>query len=173
MNTFNNVNIQQVNQFSTQDNGIKDVIDFTARGNSELPVYYTEKFNIKLSYTLILLAKNQKNILSKAIHDKVKFIITNTLSDWNITLENYQESQNNCQITFSIDPNLNLHFLITEFKQYSSDIILSTFSKSLAPFKLNQSIWEDGYFLRTVGENITADIKHFTLPKKEAHYALK
>ena len=39
-----------------------------------------------------------------------KFIIKNTLSDWNITLESYQESQSNCQITFSIDPNLNLGY---------------------------------------------------------------
>ena len=66
------------------------------------------------------------------MHDKIKDALSSLLTDWNLTLESYYEEQNNAQIIFSIDPNLNLHYLITEFKLYSSKLILSQFASALS-----------------------------------------
>ena len=172
MNSLNNVNFTKVNQFSTQENGIRDVMEFNSRQQHELPVYYNEKFNIKLTYKLILITKNHQNILSKAIHDKIKYLISSQLNNWNVVLVAYEEAQNNSQITFTLDPNLNLHTLITEFKQFTSEVILKTFATALSTHKLKQSIWEDGYFLRSVGENADSEIKQYTQPKKRENYLI-
>ena len=172
MNKFNTVNITQLNQFSTQSNGVKDALEFTGRNPQELPVYFNDTFNIKLKYILILVTKNKKNILSKAMHDKIKDALSSLLTDWNLTLESYYEEQNNAQITFSIDPNLNLHYLITEFKSYSSQMILSQFASALSIYKTNQTLWEDGYFLRSLGDSNVNEQKQYVKPENKFNYTI-
>lgn len=130
--------------------------------NTEYPLDESDKYKLYLCYKLIVLTRNKKTILSKAMHNKINYILTEQLEGWNLALIDYKEAPHFMEISFSIDANINLHNFIIEFKKYTSQLLLAQFSTAISMFSLKQSIWEDGYLLQTIQSNAEAEQKKYT-----------
>jgi hypothetical protein len=88
--------------------------------NTKYPLDESDKYKLHLCYKLIVLTRNKKTILSKAMHNKINYILTEQLEGWNLALIDYKEAPHFMEISFSIDANINLHNFIIEFKKYTS-----------------------------------------------------
>ena len=110
-------------------------------------------------YHLVWSPKRRRHIerieVRKTIEDTIKEITLNH----NMTIEEMEISEEHVHIFISFPPDYSISKTVGMFKSITSSIVQKKYPEIMKELRLYKtSLWERGYFARTVGDKITADI---------------
>jgi putative transposase len=108
-------------------------------------------------YHLVWSPKYRKHILRGELQCRAEELFREIAEHYDITIEELELSPDHVHIFCSFPPRYSIAQVVTRFKSLSARAIFREF-----PWVKRQlwggEFWEDGYFARTVGDEVTADL---------------
>lgn len=101
--------------------------------------------------------KYRKRILTGVIGERMKELLEEIAQAYDITIEEMEVSQDHIHIFCSFPPRLSITQVVTRFKSLSARAIFREHPQVKKQL-WGGEFWEDGYFARTVGDKVTADL---------------
>ena len=112
----------------------------------------------RLNYHIVLVVKYRRKIfVNNKIREKVKQIIEDISSSYDIIIINQESSLDHIHLLIDSTPKINLSNYINMIKGISSRILRKEFRKELNDKLWGKSSWSSSYFITTVG-NTSVDI---------------
>ena len=108
-------------------------------------------------YHLVWSPKYRKAILQGTIAARLRELFTEIAEAYDITIEEIEVSVDHVHIFCSFPPRLSISQVITRFKSLSARAIFKEHPQVKKQLWGGQ-FWEDGYFARTVGDKVTAEV---------------
>jgi putative transposase len=109
------------------------------------------------AYHLVWSPKYRKEILQGAIADRVREMFQEIAEQYDITIEEMEVSPDHVHIFCSFPPRYSIAQVGSRFKSLSARAIFREYPQ--VKRKLwGGELWEDGYFARTVGDKVTAEV---------------
>jgi len=108
-------------------------------------------------YHLVWLPKYRKAILQGTIAQRLRELFTEIAEAYDITIEEIEVSVDHVHIFCSFPPRLSISQVMTRFKSLSARAIFKEHPQVKKQLWAGQ-FWEDGYFARTVGDKVTAEV---------------
>lgn len=108
-------------------------------------------------YHLVWAPKYRKKILTGVVGQRMKELLTEIAQAYNITIEEMEVSQDHVHIFCSFPPRLSITQVVTRFKSLSARAIFREHPQVKKQL-WGGEFWEDGYFARTVGDKVTAEV---------------
>jgi putative transposase len=108
-------------------------------------------------YHLVWSPKYRKDILKDGIEKRVKELFEEIANHYEITIEEMEISLDHVHIFCSFPPRYSIAQVVTRFKSLSARAIFQEFP-SVKRKLWGGEFWEDGYFARTVGDKVTAEV---------------
>jgi putative transposase len=108
-------------------------------------------------YHLVWSPKYRKAILQGTVAQRLRELFTETAEAYDITIEEIEVSVDHVHIFCSFPPRLSISQVITRFKSLSARAIFKEHPQVKKQLWGGQ-FWEDGYFARTVGDKVTAEV---------------
>ncbi len=108
-------------------------------------------------YHLVWSPKYRKDILKGDIQQRVKELFEEIAQHYEITIEEMEVSSDHIHIFCSFPPRYSIMQIVTRFKSLSARAIFREFP-SIKRRLWGGELWEDGYFARTVGDKVTAEL---------------
>ena len=108
-------------------------------------------------YPLVWSPKYRRDVLQGEIQQRVRDLFTDIAEQYDITLEEMEVSPDHVPIFCSFPPRYSISQVITRFKSLSARAIFREFPRSKRRL-WGGELWEDGYFARTVGDKVTAEV---------------
>jgi putative transposase len=108
-------------------------------------------------YHLVWAPKYRKKILTGVVAQRMKELLEEIAQAYDITIEEMEVSPDHVHIFCSFPPRLSITQVVTRLKSLSARAIfreLPQVKKQL----WGGEFWEDGYFARTVGDKVTAEV---------------
>ncbi len=101
--------------------------------------------------------KYRKKILVGAVGERVHEMLLEIAESYDIVIEEMEVSVDHVHIFCSFPPRLSISQVITRFKSLSARAIFREHPQVKRQL-WGGEFWEDGYFVRTVGDKVTAEV---------------
>jgi len=127
-------------------------------------------------YHLVWSPKYRKAILQGTIAARLRELFTEIAEAYDITIEEIEVSVDHVHIFCSFPPRLSIAQVITRFKSLSARALFKE-QPQVKKQLWGGQFWEDGYFARTGGDKVTAEvikkyIRHYREEKDNAQLDL-
>ena len=109
------------------------------------------------AYHLVWSPKYRKNILEGEIADRVGEMFKEIAEQYDITIEEMEVSPDHVHIFCSFPPRYSIAQVVSRFKSLSARAIFREYPQVKRRL-WGGELWEDGYFARTVGDKVTAEV---------------
>ena len=111
-----------------------------------------------LKYHLVWIHKYRKRVLDSEVKEYVKEVFQRIAEEYEFCVDTVEVMEDLVHIIFvKIPPRYSLAQVVQILKSISSQEVFMKFSK-LREQLWACELWSDGYFIRSVGEKVTADI---------------
>lgn len=107
-------------------------------------------------YHLVWAPKFRMWILRGDIQKRVRELFIEIASNYNIEIDTMEVAENHVHLFVSFPPRYSIAKVVGLFKSISASVIFQEFSEVERQLWGGQ-FWEDGYFVRTVGDVVTAE----------------
>ena len=101
--------------------------------------------------------KYRKPILQGAIAERVREMFAEIAEQYEITIDEMEVSADHVHIFCSFPPRYSIAQVVTRFKSLSARAIFREYPQVKRQL-WGGEFWEDGYFARTVGNKVTAEV---------------
>lgn len=108
-------------------------------------------------YHLVWAPKYRKKILVGVVGERVREMLLEIGESYDIVIEELEVSPDHVHIFCSFPPRLSISQVITRFKSLSARAIFREHPQVKRQL-WGGEFWEDGYFVRTVGDKVTAEV---------------
>jgi len=108
-------------------------------------------------YHLVWSPKYRRDVLQGEIQQRVRELFADIAEQYDITIEEMEVSPDHVHIFCSFPPRYSIAQVVTRFKSLSARVIFREFPRVKRRL-WGGELWEDGYFARTVGDKITAEV---------------
>jgi len=108
-------------------------------------------------YHLVWAPKYRQRILQGAVGERVKELLQEIAEAYEISIEEMEVSPDPVHIFCSFAPRLSISQVITRFKSLSARAIFREHPQVKKQL-WGGEFWQDGYFARTVGDKVTAEV---------------
>jgi len=108
-------------------------------------------------YHLVWCPKYRKKILIGAVRERVEEIFFEIGSQFEIEMEKVAIAEDHVHLLVSFPPRYSISKVVGIIKSISSSKIFEEFPKTKEKL-WGGHIWEQGYFVRTIGEQVTDDV---------------
>ena len=123
------------------------------------------------AYHLVWSPKYRKHILVGALAARVEQMFSEIAAAYEITIDELEVSPDHVHIFCSLPPRYSIAQAVGMFKSLSARAIFREFPQVKRQL-WGGEFWEDGYFARTVGDKVTAEvIRKYIQRHKEAEDA--
>jgi len=120
------------------------------------------------AYHLVWSPKYRKRILVGALQTRVEQMFKEIGEVYDITIEEMEVSPDHVHLFCSFPPRYSIAQVVTRFKSLSARAVFREFPQVKRQL-WGGEFWEDGYFARTVGDKVTAEvIRKYIQRHKEA-----
>ena len=109
------------------------------------------------AYHLVWSPKYRKQILQGAIAERVREMFAEIAEQYEITIEEMEVSTDHVHLFCSFPPRYSIAQVVTRFKSLSARAIFREYPQVKRQL-WGGEFWEDGYFARTVGDKVTAEV---------------
>ena len=109
------------------------------------------------AYHLVWSPKYRKQILQGAIAERVREMFAEIAEQYEITIDEMAVSADHVHIFCSFPPRYSIAQVVTRFKSLSARAIFREYPQVKRQL-WGGEFWEDGYFARTVGDQVTAEV---------------
>ncbi|MEW6210431.1 MAG: IS200/IS605 family transposase [Acidobacteriota bacterium] len=110
-------------------------------------------------YHLVWSPKYRKDILKGDIQQRVKEMFEQIAEQYDIQIDEMKVSPDHVHIFCSFPPRYSISQVVTRLKSLSARAIFREFPE-VKNRLWGGELWEDGYFARTVGDKVTAQLIH-------------
>jgi putative transposase len=108
-------------------------------------------------YHLVWSPKYRRDVLQGEIQQRVRELFADIAEHYDITIEEMEVSPDHVHIFCSFPPRYSIVQIVTRFKSLSARAIFWEFPR-IKRRLWGGELWEDGYFARTVGDKVTAEV---------------
>ncbi len=108
-------------------------------------------------YHLVWAPKYRKRILQGEVGERVKELLHEIGAAYEISIEEMEVSPDHVDIFCSFPPRLSITQVVTRFKSLSARAIFREHPEVKRQL-WGGEFWQDGYFARTVGDKVTAEV---------------
>ncbi len=120
------------------------------------------------AYHLVWSPKYRKRILNGEVGARVEEMFKEIAEAYDITIDEMEVSPDHVQIFCSFPPRYSIAQVVTRFKSLSARAVFREFPQVKRQL-WGGEFWENGYFARTVGDKVTAEvIRKYIQRHKEA-----
>ena len=109
------------------------------------------------AYHLVWSPKYRKRILVGALQVRVEQMFTEIAEVYDITIDEMEVSADHVHLFCSFPPRYSIAQVVTRFKSLSARAVFREFPQVKRQL-WGGEFWEDGYFARTVGDKVTAEV---------------
>ena len=109
------------------------------------------------AYHLVWSPKYRKRILVGALRARVEQMFTEIAAVYDITIDEMEVSPDHVHLFCSFPPRSSIAQVVTRFKSLSARAVFREFPQVKRQL-WGGEFWEDGYFARTVGDKVTAEV---------------
>ena len=109
------------------------------------------------AYHLVWSPKYRKRILNGEIGERVEEMFREIAETYDITIDEMEVSPDDVHIFCSFPPRYSIAQVVTRFKSLSARAVFREFPQVKRQL-WGGEFWEDGYFARTVGDKVTAEV---------------
>ena len=109
------------------------------------------------AYHLVWSPKYRKQILKDALATRVEQMFTEIADSYDITIDEMEVSPDHVHIFCSFPPRYSIAQVVGMFKSLSARAVFREFPQVKRQL-WGGEFWEDGYFARTVGDKVTAEV---------------
>jgi putative transposase len=109
------------------------------------------------AYHLVWSPKYRKKILEGAIADRIREMFQEIADRYDITIEEMEVSSDHVHIFCSFPPRYSIAQVVSRFKSLSARAIFREYPQVKRRL-WGGELWEDGYFARTVGDKVRAEV---------------
>jgi len=106
---------------------------------------------------LVWCPKYRKKILVEAIRDRVKKLFYKIAEEFDFEIDSCEVAEEHIRILLSFPPRYSISSVVAIIKSISSGKIFEEFPE-IRKKLWGGHFWEQGYFVRTVGEQMTDDV---------------
>ncbi len=110
-----------------------------------------------LKYHLVWIPKYRKNILDKEVSDYLKTIFNKIADEYGFRIDTMEVMEDHVHIFVEVPPRYSPARVVQVMKSISAREVFSKFPE-LRKHLWAGELWNDGYFVRSVGDKVTADI---------------
>ena len=108
-------------------------------------------------YHLVWSPKYRKKILQGAVAQRLRELLLEIAQAYDISIEELEVSVDHVHVFCSFPPRYSISQVITRLKSLSARALFKEHPQ-LKKQLWGGELWEDGYFARTVGDKVTAEI---------------
>ena len=108
-------------------------------------------------YHVVWSPKYRRDVLQGAVQQRVRELFVDIAEQYDITIEEMEVSPDHIHIFCSFPPRYSIAQVVTRFKSLSARAIFREFPH-VKKRLWGGELWEDGYFARTVGDKVTAEV---------------
>jgi putative transposase len=120
------------------------------------------------AYHLVWSPKYRKRILVGALQTRVEQMFKEIAEVYDITIDEMEVSPDHVHLFCTFPPRYSIAQVVTRFKSLSARAVFREFPQVKRQL-WGGEFWEDGYFARTVGDKVTAEvIRKYIQRHKEA-----
>jgi putative transposase len=109
------------------------------------------------AYHLVWSPKYRKRILVGALQARVEQMFKEISEQYDITIDEMEVSPDHVHLFCSFPPRYSIAQVVTRFKSLSARAVFREFPQVKRQL-WGGEFWEDGYFARTVGDKVTAQV---------------
>jgi len=109
------------------------------------------------AYHMVWSPKYRKRILTGALQTRVEQMFKEIAEVYDITIDEMEVSPDHVHLFCSFPPRYSIAQVITRFKSLSARAVFREFPQVKRQL-WGGEFWEDGYFARTVGDKVTAEV---------------
>ena len=109
------------------------------------------------AYHLVWSPKYRKRILTGALQTRVEQMFKEIAEVYDITIDEMEVSPDHVHLFCSFPPRYSIAQVVTRFKSLSARAVFREFPQVKRQL-WGGEFWEDGYFARTVGDKVTAEV---------------
>jgi len=109
------------------------------------------------AYHLVWSPKYRKRILVGALQARVEQMFKEISEQYDITIDEMEVSPDHVHLFCSFPPRYSIAQVVTRFKSLSARAVFREFPQVKRQL-WGGEFWEDGYFARTVGDKVTAEV---------------
>jgi putative transposase len=108
-------------------------------------------------YHFVWVPKYRKKIFKGKVRHRAKALILSTCAFYHVALIECEVAIDHVHLLCSVPPSLSLSDFMSNLKSWVSHMLFREFPSLRKRFR-NGSLWADGYFVRTVGDALTAGV---------------
>lgn len=108
-------------------------------------------------YHIVWAPKYRKKILQGEVRERVHEVLHEIALAYDIVIEELEVSVDHVHVFCSFPPRLSISQVVTRFKSLSARTIFREHPQAKRQL-WGGEFWEDGYFVRTVGDKVTAEV---------------
>lgn len=108
-------------------------------------------------YHLVWTPKRRRSVLGGAVGERLYGVFGEIGEAYDIWIDEMHVADDHVHVFCSFPPRLSISQVVTRLKSLSARMLFREFPE-LRRHLLGGELWEGGYFVRTVGDSITADI---------------
>jgi putative transposase len=110
-----------------------------------------------LKYHLVWVPKYRKHILDKAVTDYLKEVFSQIAVEYGFEIDTMEVMEDHVHIFTEVPPRYSPAEVVQIMKSVSAREVFKKFPR-LRKELWSGELWNDGYFVRSVGDKVTADI---------------
>jgi len=108
-------------------------------------------------YHLVWSPKYRRDVLQGEVQQRVQELFADIAEQYDITIEEREVSPDPIHLFGSFPPRDSIAQVVTRFKSLSARALFREFPR-IKRRLWGGELWEDGYFARTVGDKVTAEV---------------
>jgi putative transposase len=109
------------------------------------------------SYHIVLTPKYRHDIFVGAVRDRTDVVLRDIALSYDVIIDTMEVAPDHVHIFCSFPPKWSVSDIVSRFKSLSARTLFAEFP-ALKKRLWGGSIWADGYFVRTVGDEVTATV---------------
>ena len=117
-----------------------------------------------VSYHIIWCPKYRRKVLVDGIDDRLKVVLKEKAEMLEVNIERMEVMPDHVHLFVKANPKLPIHFIVNQFKGYSSVILRNEFPKLKSRLP---SLWTHSYYVETIGHISEETIKKYIEDQKK------
>ncbi|MEA2097528.1 MAG: IS200/IS605 family transposase [Patescibacteria group bacterium] len=110
-------------------------------------------------YHLVWSPKRRRHIKRPEVRKTIEDTIKEIAQNHDMTIEELEISEDHVHIFISFPPRYSISKVVGMLKSISSSVVQENFPDIMKDLRLwKTNLWERGFFVRTVGDEVTSDI---------------
>ena len=110
-----------------------------------------------LKYHLVWIPKYRKNILDKEVSDYLKAVFNKIAEEYSFNIDTMEVMEDHVHVFVEVPPKYSPARVVQIMKSISAREVFKEFPDLRKELWAGE-LWNDGYFVRSVGDKVTADI---------------